>query len=124
MIREILLASQCAALAPKHGIFGLQELADERHTHRLLNTPEGEPCAMEVAKAFFHDPASGESGVFFAVAGAQTHEEDGMEGLRFTYEPHEAAEAECALLAELGEYGPQFIADDLAERRRDALVIV
>ena len=66
MKREILLAHQCVAIAPLHGIHGLQELAYGMHERTSIATPEGDPVPISVARAFFHNPAAGQSGVFFA----------------------------------------------------------
>ena len=109
MKREILLSYECTAIAAKNGLAGLRELALHQHSDKMLqNLSEFFSGSPTFTKGFYFNPAGGECGVIFAVAGA-SHEEDGLEGVRFFFQPDEAAEAQKALLAELDQYEPENI---------------
>ena len=108
MKREILLHHEATAIASQHGLGGLYELAQHLHMEKgcrrgdaVINMDSSDDPTSTVG--FYFNPAAGEGGIIMAMAGA-SHDENGLEGCRFLFQSHEAAEAKQALLAELGQY--------------------
>ena len=109
MKREILLDHECTAIAAKNGLAGLRDYALYLHSEKMLrDLSEFFSDSPTVTTAFYFNPACGEGGVITATAGA-SHEEDGLEGVRFLFQPHEAAEARAALLSELRSMDPEAV---------------
>jgi hypothetical protein len=105
MKREILLPHEATATAAKNGLAGLPELAKYLHLQKgiqrgdaVINMDHSDDPTSSVG--FWFNPAAGEGGILMATAGA-SHEENVLEGVRFRFQAHEAAEARAALLAEL-----------------------
>lgn len=111
MKRETLFNHQCIGIASQHGLGGLYELAQHLHLEKGIRRGD-ETIHMDCSddptstSGFWFSPAAGECGVIVATAGA-SHEENGLEGVRFLFQPHEATEAQKALLAELSSHEPQ-----------------
>ena len=101
MKQEILLAHECTAIAAKNGLAGLREYALHLHSEKMLRDLSeffsGSPTRTT---GFYFNPACGEGGVIMATAGA-SHEEDGLEGVRFLFNPADEAKARAAVLSEL-----------------------
>ena len=102
MKREILLHHEAVAVAAKNGCAGLYELVQHEHEWIALQKGPEQVQLPSVEFAFFFNPAAGEGGIIQATCGA-SHEEDGLEGCRYTFSSERAHEARQALLAELAQ---------------------
>lgn len=105
MKREILLNHECIAIAAKNGLAGLFEHTQYQHLEKGIQRGDATidmDCSEEptTANGFYFNPACGEGGVITATVGA-SHQENGLEGVRFLFSPNEAAAAQAALLSEL-----------------------
>ena len=105
MKREILLRHEATAIAAKNGLAGLYELAQHLHEEKAIKRGDAVidmNCSDDptTATGFYFNPACGEGGILTATVGA-SHQEDGLEGVRFLFGASEAAAAQAALLSEL-----------------------
>ena len=105
MKREILLHHEAIAIAAKNGLAGLPELAQHLHLEKFIQRDESvidmnESDDPTSTTGFYFNPAAGEGGIITATVGA-SHQENGLEGVRFLFNPGEAAAAQAALLSEL-----------------------
>ena len=102
---EPLLPHECTALAAKNGLAGLQELAEHLHLQKGIKRGDAvinmnysdDPTSVT---GFYFNPAAGEGAIIRATSGL-SHEENGLEGIRFVFQPGEAQEAQAALLQQL-----------------------
>ena len=105
MKREILLRHECSAIAAKNGLAGLFEFAEHLHEDKAIKRGDAVIDMVHsddptFATGFYFNPACGEGGIIMATVGA-SHQENGLEGVRFLFAPGEAAAAQAALLSEL-----------------------
>ena len=123
MLQEILLAEECEFFARQLGLPDLVAQANRQHAAARADGTPWTP--LTIVRAFgLLPPVSGEHDpsacVLFAFAGTGSRETDGYEGMRVVFVPGEEAEAATALAKHSAHYDEQFIAEDLAERIRDA----
>ena len=118
MKREILLHHEATAIASQHGLGGLYELA--QHLHMEKGTRRGDAvinmdCSDDPTSTagFYFNPAAGEGGIIMATVGA-SHDENGLEGVRFLFQSSEIEEAREALLHHIRIYEPVAPADRLS----------
>ena len=105
MKREILIPYECAAIASQHGLGGLYDLAQHLHEEKGIKRGDAFITMIDAeytttATGFYFNPAAGEGGILMATVGA-SHQENGLEGVRFLFASSEVAAAQAALLSEL-----------------------